>query len=458
MRRIFSAPEDDFNESVKRYEAFLSNHDGTSGYFDVEELEDIVDYYLRSGRTKDSSGALEFGLKLHPNNFALRIKRAKIYLATGDTHKAYSILESLGMQDDYELNLLKIEALRKLERREEAHRLCEHLIEKEGEDVDQVCLDIAYIFLTDYDINSAFQYLKRGVAHNPDNEELLFELAFCYEHLNEHAKAIRTYNHILTKDPYAGEAWFNLGQIYFTHQKFQHALDAFEYARVINPDDSLTCLQKAHTHFQMQQYDDALDEFFAFEELTGDSGQTYPYIGECYERLERYQDAITFYQKALDKDKDNYDALIGITVCLMEQDLFQESLHYIQQAIQVKNDDADAWVYFAEGLMGLDDTAAALLAYMKSIELNPAQPDTLMAIANIFMEQEAFGLAIEYYQQALKYDEYHELENIHLFMAVAYHLAENEDAAQLSLAKAMEENLDAQKIYNEICGETKNKE
>ena len=77
MRRIFSAPEDDFNESVKRYEAFLSNHDGTSGYFDVEELEDIVDYYLRSGRTKDSSGALEFGLKLHPNNFALRIKGPK---------------------------------------------------------------------------------------------------------------------------------------------------------------------------------------------------------------------------------------------------------------------------------------------------------------------------------------------------------------------------------------------
>ena len=76
--------------------------------------------------------------------------------------------------------------------------------------------------------------------------------------------------------------------------------------------------------------------------------------------------------------------------------------------------------------------------------------------SNIFMEQEEFALAIEYYQQALKSDEYHELENIHLFMAVAYHLADNEDAAQLSLAKAMEENLDAQKIFNEICGETKN--
>ena len=452
MRRIFYTPEDDFNETVKRYEAFLSNHTGTSGYFDVEELENIVDYYLRSGRTKDSSGALEFGLKLHPNNFTLRIKRAKIYLATGDTHKAYSILETVGVQDDYELNLLKIDALRKLERKEEAHRLCERVIDAESEDVDQVCLDIAYIFLADYDIDSAFLYLKRGETHNPDNEDLLFELAFCYEHLNDYTQAIHTYKHILTKDPYAGEAWFNLGQIYFTNLEFQLALDAFDYARVINPDDSLTCIQKAHTHFQLQQYEDALDEFFAFEEMTVDSGQTYLSIGECYERLERYEDAIIFYQKALDKEQDNYEALIGIAICMLEQDLFQESLHYIQQAMQIKNDDADAWVYFAEALTGIDDTATALLAYLKSIDINPNQPDTLMTIANLFMEQEEFILAIDYYQQALKSDEYHELENIHLFMAVAYHFADDEDAAQLSLAKAMEENLDAQKIFNEICG------
>ena len=221
---------------------------------------------------------------------------------------------------------------------------------------------------------------------------------------------------------------------------------------MINPDDSLTCIQKAHTHFQLQQYEDALDEFFAFEEMTVDSGQTYLSIGECYERLERYEDAIIFYQKALDKEEDNYEALIGIAICMLEQDLFQESLHYIQQAMQIKNDDADAWVYFAEALTGIDDTATALLAYLKSIDINPNQPDTLMTIANLFMEQEEFILAIDYYQQALKSDEYHELENIHLFMAVAYYFADDEDAAQLSLAKAMEENLDAQKIFNEICG------
>jgi tetratricopeptide (TPR) repeat protein len=131
-------------------------------------------------------------------------------------------------------------------------------------------------------------------------------------------------------------------------------------------------------------------------------------------------------------------------------------LLYIQHAVQIKNDDANAWAYFAEVLMGLDDIKAALHAYMKSIDLSPNQPGRLRAIADIFMELEEFRMAIEYYKRALECDEYHELEDIHLFMAVAYHFARNEDAAQLSLAKAMEENLDAQKIFNEICGGTKN--
>ena len=118
--------------------------------------------------------------------------------------------------------------------------------------------------LTDYDINSAFQYLKRGVAHNPDNEEL-FELAFCYEHLMN-MQRLFYYNHISPKIPMR-EAWFNFWQIYLL-TKVSTCADAFEYARVINPDDSIHLPAKAHTHFQMQQYDDALI-VFCFEELTG---------------------------------------------------------------------------------------------------------------------------------------------------------------------------------------------
>ena len=51
-RKLSFSVDDESNDTVKRYEQFLS---GTAtGYFDVEELENIVEYYLRHGRTKDT--------------------------------------------------------------------------------------------------------------------------------------------------------------------------------------------------------------------------------------------------------------------------------------------------------------------------------------------------------------------------------------------------------------------
>lgn len=456
-RKSAYTPEDDSNEIVKRYEAFLSNR-GVSGYFDVEEMESIVDYYLRKGRTRESSKALEFGFRLHPNSTALMSKRAKIYIATGEIQKAFNILESLGDQGDYEITLLKIDALIRLEREKEGHLLCEKLIETESDDIDNVCLDIAYIFLAQFDIMSAYKYLRIGEAFNPLNDELLFELAFCQEHNDEIEQAIATYNKIIRSDPYAAEAWFNLGQIYFTKQDFQQALTAYDYARVIRPEDSLSCLQKAHTHFQLQQYPEALEEYFAYEEMTAENWQTFLFVGECYERMENYKDAIIYYQKSLEENEDNFEALTGIAICMLEQELFPDSIPYLERAIKLNDQAPDAWVYLAEALTGIEDTAGALIAYLKSINLDANQPDTLMAIANIFMEQAEFELALKYYQEALQCDEHHELENIHLFMAVAYHHTGDFIASQESLKKAMSENLDALKLFLELCPEITNNE
>ena len=94
MTRKLSIPLDDEpNELVKRYEQFLEGRG--PGYFDVEELETIVDFYLHKGKTKESSTALELGFRLHPGNNSLLIKRAKIYLIADEVEKATRLLESV---------------------------------------------------------------------------------------------------------------------------------------------------------------------------------------------------------------------------------------------------------------------------------------------------------------------------------------------------------------------------
>ena len=260
MSRKLSYPVDDeSSDIVKRYEQFLSGK--ATGYFDVEELENIVEYYLRRGRTKDSTKAIELGFQLHPNSVALQTKRAKIYLATGDNQKAFRLLESLTETTDYEVLLLKIEVFIKLGRLMEAQLLSDKLVADEADDLDNVCLDVAFIYLGFGEYSIALELLEKGDTFNNKNTDLLYELAFCYEQNDDFMNAIDTYNRIIDIDSFSAEAWFNLGQLYFALQEFHKALDAYEFAIAIDEKDSLTLLQKAHVHFQLDEFEDAIEAY-----------------------------------------------------------------------------------------------------------------------------------------------------------------------------------------------------
>ena len=451
-RKLLFPVDDESSDIVKRYEQFLS---GTApGYFDVEELESIVEFYLRRGRTKDCTKALELGLKLHPNNTALKTKRAKIYLATGDDLKAFRILDKLAEATDYEVVLLKIEVLIKLDRLKEARILFEKLIGDESDDLDNVCLDVAFIYLGQGEYVTALKLLEKGDRYNDQNVDLLYELAFCYEQNEDFAKAIVVNNRIISIDPFANEAWFNLGQLYFALQEFPKALEAYEFALAIDENDSLSCIQKAHVLFQLDQFELAIDTYQEYKKMTSYSWQTDIFIAECYEKLERYDESISYYRMSLDAHTDNYDALTGIGICLLEQEKFIESMTYIRQALTINENAADSWVYLAEGYVGLEDIDNALTAYIKAIGIDPDQPDTLMAIANICLEKMEYDLSIKYYLAAEELDE--TLEFVKLFIAVSYYKNGNLDKAIVYLRKAVEENETAAALFLELCPEAIN--
>lgn len=448
-KRISYSPDDDNEDLVHRYEKYLTNEG--SGYFDVDELEKIIDYYLHRGQTKDSNAVVDLGFKLHPGSLQLQIKRAKIYLAAGDAQKALRQLDKFGNNEDYDTYLIRIESLVRLNRINEAKLLCDGILNGENEETDLICLDFSMIFMSSLEMETALIYLKKGVKSNPANTDLQFDMAFCYESLFDITKAIETYNSILKVNPYSSEAWFNLGQIYFNQQDFNKALTAFDYAHAINPDDPLTCLQKAHSHFQQQEYQDAIHYYTEYSNQSDDKWQSNLYIAECYERQELFSEALEYYHKSLDSNKDNYDALTGITVCLLELEKYSESIEYAQKALELNENASDAWVYLAEGFTGIENTDAAFLAYLKSVSIDRNQPDTLMAIGNIAMEKGEFDMALRYYQEAKDLGMDAELENIELFMAVAYYKTGQNDKAQESLDEAIARNLDSESLFYELC-------
>ena len=450
-RKLMFPPDEEFNDVVKRYEQYLSGI--ASGYFDVEELSDIVEYYLRRGRTKDCAKVLDFGTQLHPNSSELRVKRAKVFLATGDYQRAILMLDTLSEKNDYEATLLRIEALLRLGRRKEALILCNRVSAQESDELDNVSLDIANVFSAQNDFATALAWLKKGDEFNSENIDLLFDLAFCYEQELNYTKSVETYNRIIDIDPYMSEGWFNLGQVHFVEQNYAKALEAYDFALTINDVDALTCLQKAHTHFQLDQFDEAIETYLEYGDLTNDRWQTNLFLAECYEKMERYSEAITYYSLSLEMYPQNYDALTGIGICLLEQEKYNESIKYFQDAIAVQEDVSDAWVYLAEALLAMNDLDGALLAYDSSLALYPEQPDTLMAVASIYLEKGDFETALRYYMNAQQKD--NSLEYIQLFISICYFKMEDEDAGLFHLRRAITQDNEARELFVELCPEYK---
>ena len=229
-------------------------------------------------------------------------------------------------------------------------------------------------------------------------------------------------------DSYVSEAWFNLGQVHFLNNQYDEAIEAYDYALAINEKDSISLVQKAHAHFQLGHWEKAIEAYQEYVEIIPEKWQIWLFIGECYEKLE---------------------ALIGISICLLEMEQFQESMEYIHEALKISNEMADAWIYLAEAKIGLGEYEQALEAYHQAVSIDPKQPDSLLAMGNIYMDNANFETALKFYELAHSYD--CTLEYIELFIAVASYYTEDYVKAATFLELAINRNLDAPKLFLELC-------
>jgi len=72
--------EDDSESLIQRFEEQIRLNQ--SGFFDVDELEEIADYYLETGQLQRALLAIDQGTELHPYATTFAVKRARYYVAS----------------------------------------------------------------------------------------------------------------------------------------------------------------------------------------------------------------------------------------------------------------------------------------------------------------------------------------------------------------------------------------
>ena len=375
---------------VERFELTLNA--GHPGYFDVEEFEEIIDFYDYNQNTNRLEIALRTATDIHPHHISFRIRQAQRLSANKRYNKAAKLLEKL--LDIEPNNFLVRQSLAhvysRLKKHDKAIKCYLETIELGANAID-LWMNIAYEYESLGSYNTAVEYLKRVLESDKEDETeddgALYEILFCYEMINEHDKSVAFFQSWVDNHPYSKVAWFNLGISYSNLELFEKAIEAYDFTTAIDETFASAYFNKANALINLKQYNEAIvffKETFRYEQA---DGVTYMYIGQCYEHMDDLDNAIRNYMQAVDINDRLAEAWVNIGMVYEKLDNYKKALPFILEAVKVEPENIEFQYLLGDAYVELEEYEKALTIYKFVAEKKPENKDIWYDLAGVLWKK-----------------------------------------------------------------------
>ena len=331
---------------VARYEHMLQG--GAASYFEEEDFELIIDYYMQEQSFEKGLEASNKGLSLYPFSQELSLQRTELLLLDNRAEEALALLDSIDAMSPKNLDVLLLKARAFLQLRQFSHAraLFESaylMAESAEEQIDMLCL-MANEMIVEGEYHTAISYLLRAERLDAQDLEVLNDLAYCYERIGQLPQSIVYYERYLEKDPFNERVWYNLGTLHGQSDGFDKAVEALDYALALNPGNSSATYNKATVCLHAQQYDRAIE----------------------------------LYHEFLKMEPGNVDALYGLADIYMFRQQWEVSRQYIEQAFASGPPRIAYWMLLACQQEEAGCIEEAIVSLNRALELSPDNEEYLL--------------------------------------------------------------------------------
>lgn len=360
----FTDHDDETRELVLDFERTVLR--GGTQFFDVDELEIIIDYYLEVEDLKPLSAAVDYAEQLYPDSPEVKIRRAHWYIANHQPETALNILLALRRQQPgdtdiaYSLGVVYGEL-------GQSEKAIEEFLQAatDGWQLGRIYSNIAEEYYKMEDYNNSLTYYLKALQLEPDDTVTLYNYTDTALHANLADEVVQYLTLLLEDHPYYKEAWQCLATAYRAIGLNDRAMDALEYAIAIDPT------------FQPAYFDLSL----TFE-TEGDIPQ-----------------AATALTRLLAKTQDKAPVLSALGQLFLRAGNPEPALQYLRQSLEISPDDAQTHAAMALTCLHMSDLSLATTHVRKALALDPQNADALLASAFVHQERNDYEAADEDFEK-----------------------------------------------------------
>ena len=193
-----------------------------------------------------------------------------------------------------------------------------------------------------------------------------------------------------------------LANLYFQAGRLPEAAEAYQkcvrdYPEFLRAHKNLGLL-----YLQQGELDKALTALSRAVELGDNDGRTYGLIGYCLLNKGKYLPAETAYRQAVLNSPENLDWTAGLAQTLYNLAKYEEALALFKDLTAEDPDEHEYWSLMVNVYLNLGDETKAASTLEIIRRMGQASPEYLGLLGDIYLNQQAFSLALEAYQEALK--------------------------------------------------------
>ena len=364
--------KESINELLTQYNNLKNGYSGS--FLDEDAFEKIIDYFDDQEELAKALEASEIAIEYYPYSSTLLLKKADILLATRKYREALDTLERAELFDANDINLyiLKTDAYLAMDMHEKAVGLLEDAINSfEGEEKIELLFELADVYDDYEEFDKVYDCLKIVLEEDPANEEALYKICFWTDFTGRNEESIRLHLKIIDEHPYNELAWFNLAAAYQGLKLYERAIDAYQYALVIDEKFDYAYRNIGDAYIRLRKYKEAIEALEKVLELSKPEEVIYEAIGHCYDRMKNFAQARFHYRKASHLNPEDSKLLYKIACTYYNEGQWVSAVKQLESALKIHRVQAEYNLLMGECKLQLREFKEAVQYLSTAVRVRP---------------------------------------------------------------------------------------